>query len=79
VFLSEALKRWTIVAALAIGSIALIFGGWSLWARLGHNSANQGSEEVFIRRDVVRELAASQSESFVRKESLDFQREEHRN
>jgi transcriptional regulator with XRE-family HTH domain len=78
VFLSDGLKRWMIAAALAIGSVALILGGWSLWARTGGNTANSVSEEVFIRRDVVRELAASQSESFVRKESLDSQREEHR-
>lgn len=79
VFLSDSLKRWAIVAAFAIGSVTLILGGWSLWARMGRNAANSGSEEVFIRRDVVRELAASQSESFVRKESLDSRREGHRN
>jgi hypothetical protein len=79
VFLSDSLKRWAIVAAFAIGSVALILGGWSLWARMGRNAANSAFEEVFIRRDVVRELAASQSESFVRKESLDSPREGHRN
>jgi transcriptional regulator with XRE-family HTH domain len=78
-FISDALKRWTIVAALLIGSVAAILGGWSLWARLDRISANPSSEEVFIRRDVVRELAASQSEAFVRKESLDSPREGHRN
>ena len=78
VFWSDGLKRWTLVAVLAIGSVALILGGWSLWARLGRNTADPGSEEVYIRRDVVRELAASQSESFVRKESLDSPREGHR-
>jgi hypothetical protein len=37
-----------------------------------------GSAEVFIRRDVVRELAASQRDAFVRKESLDSDRAGHR-
>jgi cytoskeletal protein RodZ len=77
VFMSDGLKRWAVVAALVIGSVAVILGGWSLWARQGRNVANPTSEEVFIRRDVVRELAASQSQAFVRKESLDSQREGH--
>ena len=76
-FSSDALKRWALVAAFAIGSVVLILGGWSLWVRLGRDFANPVHEEVFIRRDVVRELAASQSESFVRKESLDSQSEGH--
>lgn len=79
VFMSDGFKRWTTVAALLLASVALIFGCWSLWARLGRNPGDPGSEEVFIRRDVVRELAASQIESFVRKESLDSLREGHRN
>ena len=79
VFRSDALKRWAIVAALAIGSTALLLGAWSLWAGVGRHSARVASEEIFIRRDVVRELAASQSESFVRKESLDSGREGQRN
>jgi transcriptional regulator with XRE-family HTH domain len=74
---SDVLKRWAAVAAVVIASIALVLGGWSLWARMAGNSRSPGSEEVFIRRDVVRELAASQSEAFVRKESLDSRREEH--
>lgn len=79
VFWSEARKRWLTIAALAIGSGMLILAGWSLWARLARVSADSVSEEVFIRRDVVRELAASQSKSFVRKESLDSGREGNRN
>jgi transcriptional regulator with XRE-family HTH domain len=78
VFMSDAFKRWAIVAALVIGSIAVFLGGWSLWARLGRIPADPGSEEVFIRRDVVRDLAARQSDAFVRKESLDSRREGHR-
>jgi len=74
---SEGLKRWAAVAAVAIGSVALLLGGWSLWARMTSNSGDPSSEEIFIRRDVVRELAASQSEAFVRKESLDSPREGH--
>jgi len=79
VFASDALKRWAIVAVLLIGSVAVVFGGWSLWARLGRNSLDPGSGDVFIRRDVVRELAESQRNAFVRKESLDSRREGHRN
>jgi transcriptional regulator with XRE-family HTH domain len=78
VFRSDALQRWAIVACLVVVVAALGAGGWSLWAGIGSDSARVASEEIFIRRDVVRELAASQSEAFVRKESLDSLREGHR-
>jgi len=77
-FRQDALRRWAIVASLVLGMTALVAGGWSLWVGVGRQAGRTASEEIFIRRDVVRELAASQSGAFVRKESLDSRREEHR-
>jgi len=77
-FRPDALRRWAIAASLVAGLTALVVGGWSLWAGIGRPAPRAASEEIFLRRDVVRDLAASQSGAFVRKESLDSLREGHR-
>jgi len=79
-FRSEAYKRWAIVASLVVFVIAGGLGIWSLWGagEGGGEGARPTSTEVFLRRDVVRELAASQRDAFVQKESLDSRREGHR-
>jgi transcriptional regulator with XRE-family HTH domain len=74
-FRGDAFKRWAVVAALAIGGTAVVLGGWSLWTGIGPGAASPVRDEVFIRRDVVRELAASQSASFVARERLESRSE----
>jgi hypothetical protein len=72
--------RWAIVASLVVFATAGGLGIWSLWSAGagGGGGERPTSTEVFLRRDVVRELAASQRGAFVQKESLDSRREGHR-
>lgn len=75
---NPAFLRWAAAAIVLCGATAATLGAWSL---LNGPSAAPGpliSQEVFIRRDVVRELARAQRDAYVRVEPLDSRREGYR-
>jgi hypothetical protein len=77
-FLNQRFLRWVGVVIVLFCVSAAVLGAWSL---VGREAADPGplmSQEVFIRRDVVRDLARVQRDAYVRVESLDSLREGHR-
>jgi hypothetical protein len=70
--------RWAVVSLAVLGGTAAIVGVWSLFAERAATPAREIPQDVFIRHDVVRELAAAQRAAYVRVEPLASGREGHR-
>ena len=72
------LRRWALGSALLLGGLVAVFSLWSLWDGDASDPADEASQEIVYRRDVVRELAAAQRASEAGGESLDSDHEGHR-
>jgi transcriptional regulator with XRE-family HTH domain len=77
-FRNFAFLRWVAVGVMVIGLGAIGLGAWSLVGRVSGELVPLASKEVFIRRDVVRELARAQRDAYVSVEPLDSRREGYR-
>jgi len=71
------LWQWALGSALLLGALVAIFGLWSLLSGGGPDPADEASQEIVYRRDVVRELAEAQRASEAVGESLDSVHEGH--
>jgi hypothetical protein len=70
-------RRWALGSALLVGGAAAIFVLWSLWSGDASGPADEASQEIVYRRDVVRELAEAQRASDAVGKPLDSMHEGH--